>query len=94
MNNNHTQWGVYHYSGESYCSWFDFAQYIFSKAKEEGLLQETPSLNAIPTTQYPTPAVRPKNSKLDNTKIKQVFGVQASNWQASLFNMSQFVDKG
>lgn len=93
MNNKHTQWGVYHYSGEPYCSWFDFAQGIFAKAKEEGLLHETPSLNAIPTTQYPTPAVRPKNSKLDNTKINQAFGVKANNWQASLFNMNKFIEK-
>ena len=87
------EWGVYHYSGEHYCSWFDFAQSIFAKAKDEGLLHETPILNAIPTTQYLTPAVRPKNSKLDNSKIKHTFGVQASNWQASLFNMSKFIVK-
>jgi dTDP-4-dehydrorhamnose reductase len=91
--NKDVNWGVYHYSGEPYCSWFDFAQQIFLSAKEEGVMNQYPNLNAIPTAQYPTPAKRPKNSKLDNSKIKNAFAVQPSDWQASLINMTKYKAK-
>ncbi|MEY8216166.1 MAG: dTDP-4-dehydrorhamnose reductase [Colwellia sp.] len=93
ISNENVNWGIYHYSGEPYCSWFDFAQQIFFKAMEEGAINQSPILNSIPTTQYPTPAKRPKNSRLDNTKIKCFFAVQSSDWQASLINMAKFVAK-
>jgi len=86
-------WGVYHYSGEPYCSWFDFAQQIFTTAKAEAVIEQSPNLNAIPTVQYPTPAKRPKNSRLDNSKIKKTFSVQPSDWQASLIKMAKFKTK-
>jgi dTDP-4-dehydrorhamnose reductase len=93
ISNRYVNWGVYHYSGEPYCTWFDFAQQIFITAKDEGVIEQSPNLNAIFTTQYPTPAKRPKNSRLDNTKIKNAFAVQPSDWQASLLDMIKFKDK-
>jgi len=93
ISNNDVNWGIYHYSGEPYCSWFDFAQQIFITAKNEGVIDHSPNLKAIPTMEYPTPAKRPKNSRLDNTKIKNAFAVQPSNWQASLINMTKFEAK-
>jgi dTDP-4-dehydrorhamnose reductase len=93
LSNKDINWGVYHYSGEPYCSWFDFAQQIFVAAKDEGVIGQIPNLNAIPTTQYPTPAKRPENSRLDNSKIKNAFAVQPSDWQASLIDMIKFVAK-
>jgi dTDP-4-dehydrorhamnose reductase len=93
LSNKEVSWGIYHYSGEPYCSWYDFAQQIFAKAIEKGVIERSPSLNAIPTTQYPTPANRPKNSMLDNTKIKNAFAVQPSGWQARLIDMTKFVSK-
>lgn len=91
--NKDVEWGLYHYSGEPYCSWFDFAQQIFTTAKAEAVIEQSPNLNAIPTVQYPTPATRPKNSRLDNTKIKNAFSVQPSDWQASLISMTKFKTK-
>jgi dTDP-4-dehydrorhamnose reductase len=93
ISNKDVNWGIYHYSGEPHCSWFDFAQQIFITAKEEGIINQSPNLNAIPTTQYPTPAKRPKNSRLDNSKIKSAFAVQPSDWQASLIDMTKFEAK-
>lgn len=90
MSNEHVNWGVYHFSGEPYCSWFHFAQQIFITAKGEGVIEQAPILNAIPTTQYPTPAKRPKNSKLDNSKIKNAFAIKPSDWRASLIGMTKF----
>jgi len=41
-------------------------------------------INPIPTTQYPTPAKRPKYSLLDKSKIKKVYGIEVPEWEQSL----------
>ena len=73
--------GLYHYSNEGEISWFDFATVI----KEiKGLDCQ---INPIPTTEYPTPAKRPKYSLLDKSKIKRTFKVEVPNWKESLERM-------
>lgn len=73
--------GLYHYSNEGGISWYDFAVAI----KEiKGL---DCKINPIPTTQYPTPAKRPKYSLLDKSKIKRTFKVEVPNWKDSLVQM-------
>jgi dTDP-4-dehydrorhamnose reductase len=71
-------YGIYHFSNEGTCSWYDFAKEIFeiNKVKID--------LLAIPTTQFPTPAQRPKYSVLDKTKIKSTFGIEINTWEESL----------
>lgn len=88
-NGNHL-YGVYHFSGLPHVSWCDFAQAIFSKAVEQGFLQRSPVVNAIRTEDYPTPAKRPANSKLDTSLIKEHFGVEASDWQTALNNLANY----
>jgi dTDP-4-dehydrorhamnose reductase len=73
--------GTYHFSNEGEISWYDFAVAI----KEIKNLDC--SINAIPTSAYPTPARRPKFSLLDKTKIKSTFGVQVPFWKDSLKEM-------
>lgn len=70
--------GVYHYSNEGVCSWYDFAIAIRDIA---GL--KTP-IAPIETTQYPTPATRPKYSVLNKKKIKSVYGLSIPYWRESL----------
>ncbi len=70
--------GIYHFSNEGQCSWYDFAAEIFRVNKISINLQP------IPTTSYPTPAVRPAYSVLDKSKIKSVFGIEVLNWEESL----------
>lgn len=70
--------GIYHFSNEGQCSWYDFAQKIFE------INNININLQAIPTTSFPTPAKRPKYSVLDKTKIKAAFGIEIGNWQDSL----------
>lgn len=73
--------GLYHYSNEGEISWYDFATAI----KEiKGL---DCKINPIPTTEYPTPAKRPKYSLLDKSKIKRTFKVEVPNWKESLERM-------
>ena len=72
--------GVYHYCGDEQCSWYDFAQVIFSEAKFLG--NRIPdSVKLINTVDYPTPAVRPVYSVLDCSKINSYFGVNYSDWK-------------
>lgn len=80
-------WGLYHYSGQPSCSWFDFAEEIFRQAAARGLLAKTPQVSAITTAQYPTPARRPAWSVLDCTKFEQAFAIAPRDWREDLARM-------
>ena len=71
--------GIYHYSNEGVCSWYDFTKAIF----ELGGIT-TCALKPLHTDEYPTPAARPHYSVLDKTKIKQTYGVEVPYWMDSL----------
>lgn len=73
--------GIYNFSNEGQCSWYDFAKEIFR------INNVSIDLQAIPTSAYPTPAKRPAYSVLDKTKIKEVFGVEIKDWKESLKNI-------
>lgn len=73
-----SNFGIYNFSNEGQCSWYDFAKKIFEINKIKI------ALHPIPTTSYPTPAKRPAYSVLDKSKIKEVFGVEIKNWMKSL----------
>ena len=70
--------GIFNFSNLGRISWFDFAEKIaeLSDAKIK--------LNAIETSQYPTPATRPKNSVLDLDKISKTYAIQLKPWEESL----------
>ena len=72
--------GIYHFCGDKDVTWSEFAELIFTSAFEQGLLARSPTVNAITTDQYPTPAQRPKYSLLNCEKIKAC-GVVLSQWQ-------------
>lgn len=70
--------GVYNYSGEGVCSWYDFATEICS------LLGHTCRIVPCRSEEYPTPAERPHYSVLDKTKVKADFGIEIPYWKYSL----------
>ena len=72
--------GIYNFSNEGQCSWYEFAKKIFEINNVQINVQP------IPTTSFPTPAKRPAYSVLDKTKIKNVFGVEIPSWETSLKN--------
>jgi len=76
LNNN--QYGIYNFSNEGQCSWYDFAKKIFE------INNVNIDLKAIPTSEFPTPAERPKYSVLDKSKIKSTFGITIKTWEESL----------
>jgi dTDP-4-dehydrorhamnose reductase len=75
--------GLYHMTCAGSTSWFGFAQAIFPRAAVT-LGAKTPELTPIPTTAYPTPAARPRNSVLSNEKLRARFGVELPSWQSAL----------
>ncbi|MEL4250818.1 dTDP-4-dehydrorhamnose reductase [Shewanella xiamenensis] len=83
--------GIYHYAGLPHVNWHQFAMEIFAKAKEQGVLNKEVLVNSITSDQYPTPAKRPANSKLDCRKIEQIFGIKPSDWQTALNNLNSYM---
>lgn len=77
--------GIFNFSNLGRISWFDFAEKIaeLSEAKIK--------LNAIETSQYPTPAKRPKNSVLDLDKISKTYAIQLKLWEESLEDCVQIL---
>jgi len=70
--------GTYHVSGGPDVSWADFAREIFAQA---GL---SPEVVDIPSSDYPTPAARPLNSRMDNASFEAAFGLPRPDWRAGL----------
>ena len=70
--------GVCHFAGQPFVSWAAFAREIFARA---GL---DVSVEAIPSSEYPTPAPRPRNSRLDGAALMADYGVAPPDWRAAL----------
>lgn len=70
--------GIYHFTDEGDCSWYDFASAINT------MLGHSCSVRACRTEDYPSPALRPACSILDKTKIKDTFGIDIPHWRDSL----------
>ena len=79
IDTDHEKGGVYHFSNEGVCSWYDFTIKIHEIA---GI--KTCKVNPIETKDYPTKAARPHYSVLNKSKIKQTFNITIPHWEASL----------
>ena len=75
---NKRSFGIYNFSNEGQCSWYDFAKKIFENNNIKI------DLIPIPTSSFPSPAKRPKYSVLDKTKIKRQFEIPINSWEESL----------
>ncbi len=73
-------WGVYHMTNGGETSWHGFAQAILDLDAPESATRLLP----IPSSDYPTPAKRPLNSRLNNDKLERVFGVRLPDWRVAL----------
>lgn len=76
--------GIYHLAGSGDTSWHGFASEIFKLGGAEG--HPVPKANAITTADFPTPAKRPANSRLNCDKLETTFGVRLPKWQESTAN--------
>jgi dTDP-4-dehydrorhamnose reductase len=88
-----TPWGIYHVVGAGETTWFGFAQEIFRIAAEHGL--PTAQVTAIKAADYPTPARRPANSRLNCDRLRRSFGLDLPDWrigvQACVARLSEAV---
>lgn len=76
--------GVYHLANRGFTSWHGFAEAIFREARALGLKLAVNNVRPIPTREYPTPARRPLNSRLDTGKITTVFSIRPRAWEEAL----------
>ncbi len=73
--------GVYHYTNEGVCSWYDFTRAIHRIA---GIEEKNCKVSPIHTEDYPVPAPRPHYSVLDKQKVKDTYGIDIPWWEDSL----------
>lgn len=85
--NNPALCGLYHLVASGETSWFDYAQFVFEQARKAGRELKVSEVLPIPTTEYPTPAQRPLNSRLDTSKLQQAFGLTLPHWQKGVARM-------
>lgn len=71
--------GIYHYSNEGVCSWFDFTKMIATNAGNTGC-----DIQPCHSEEFPSPVKRPAFSVLDKTKVKETFGIKVPYWIDSL----------
>ena len=76
--------GTWNLTATGETSWHGFAEAIFIEAVAAGVLPRAPTVEAITTAEYPTPARRPAYSHLDVAKLEQDFGVALPTWQEGL----------
>ena len=77
-------WGTYHYCQKPYVSWHQFAEAIVARAIEIGLVDHAVEVEPIPSSEFPTPVVRPENSRLVTTALASTFGTVDSDWAADV----------
>ncbi|AWM89722.1 dTDP-4-dehydrorhamnose reductase [Pseudomonas sp. 31-12] len=75
-------WGTYHLTAQGETSWFGFARAIGEALREQG--KPCANLLPIPSSDYPTPAARPLNSRLDCSRLQREWGVSQPDWQTAL----------
>ncbi|AKI03386.1 dTDP-4-dehydrorhamnose reductase (plasmid) [Hoeflea sp. IMCC20628] len=82
-------WGIYNLAGTGTATWCDLAREIFWQSKKLGL----PASNviSIATEDFPTKAIRPKNSRLDCSKFEKTFGFRCPRWTTSLEHSLEYI---
>lgn len=81
--------GIYHYSNEGVCSWYDFTKAIHRLAGIDSC-----EVRPLHTDEYPTKATRPYYSVLDKTKIKETFNMEIPYWEDSLEKCVRLLEAG
>ena len=76
--------GIYHLVNKGVTSWYGFADAIFKQARLNNLPLLLHNLGGISTAEFPTPATRPSNSRLDVSKLENALGITLPNWQQQL----------
>lgn len=78
--------GLYHLAGAGETSWHGYAEAIFAEAHRSGLMDKSPVVHRIASANYPLPAPRPANSRLDCTKFRRDFDLALPDWRTGLID--------
>jgi len=85
--------GTFHLTGSGEASWADFAEEIFAELSKSG--GRKVAVERIPTADYPTPAKRPANSRLNGDKLARTYGIRLPEWrQSMMIIMQDLLNKG
>lgn len=85
--------GTWHFANQGETTWYGLARHVFEQARLQG--SKTPqTVEPISTLDYPTPATRPRDSRLDTTKIGRDFGIRPRPWQDSVSEIVTYLLTG
>lgn len=73
--------GIYHLAAAGVTQWHEYASFAIAEARAAGMPVQARAIHPIAATQYPTPAARPANSRLDTTRLRETFGLVLPPWQ-------------
>jgi dTDP-4-dehydrorhamnose reductase len=81
--------GTYHAVAQGETSWHGYARHVieFARAMGQPIQVATDAIEAVPTSAFPTPAVRPRNSRMNTRKLHDTFGLSLPGWQAGVERM-------
>ena len=77
--------GIYHLTAAGETSWYEYAEAIFAEAYKLGLIKKIPLQRRVASTNWPTPAKRPNNSRLDCSALARDTGITLPDWRSGLF---------
>ena len=85
--------GLYHLVASGETTWCDYARFVVAEALALGqsLTLSPDSIRAIPSSDYPTAATRPSNSRMDTSKLRRTFGFELPDWQSGIRHILQQV---
>jgi dTDP-4-dehydrorhamnose reductase len=77
---------LYHLAAAGETSWHCYAETIFAEARRAGLMEKVPVVRRITSADYPLPAPRPANSRLDCSRFQRDFGLALPDWHTGLID--------
>lgn len=78
--------GLYHLAAAGETSWHGYAEAIFAAAQAAGLMDKSPVIRRITSADFPLPAARPANSRLDCSRFRNDFGLALPDWRTGLID--------
>ncbi|MDD4929071.1 MAG: dTDP-4-dehydrorhamnose reductase [Gallionella sp.] len=79
--------GLYHLVAGGETSWHGYASFVLDFARRAGVTIRAETIEAVPTTAFPTPAMRPHNSRLNTEKLQSTFGLNLPDWRGGVERM-------
>lgn len=79
--------GLYHLAASGQTTWYNYAKFVIKQVQSGGRELAVAEINPISTSEYPTPATRPHNSKLNTDKFYTTFGLMLPEWQQGVVRM-------